>query len=1171
MDLLQQRLTFACMWAFEDIGVQELEKELCQAIPQANCRCEYSRIEEVLVIKGKLEGLMAPIATTVSSFIEKQKNKDLLNTPRLRLLALPSVVRDHSSSMEVYDAAVRGCLLTLDDDAEQLIPHPMTQVTKFWLSSAGGVGCFASNKYCETLEAIAKGTGTEITVLDDLKGIQISGRRANDVDDALAKLTQIEKPLSYLRCPAIASLDVRPMEPDTRYRIQPSAVLNPVALRRILADPSASINAGLGQMFVTASYTFDEEAQKYTLQKNLLDPPRYGNEPAKSRLWNEFTFQEVGNGDEFRAMEQITNNKDSESRLVSVGVTRSHPFLSSEKAKQVNQWVAGESSMSSSDAAEEVKLELTRSPPLRAASPEKMLASPDVKKAPGIKVRRPVKSAQISTTQGTKVSPPQPQPPETQVAPDDKTTTLRRRWKMKYEPDFQKPDPIPIFGSKSTLRPSGNFDPTMYGPKKNSDQTAKPPASLSLGEKAIRNKPLLKSKPPPKKNVLIDVSTPADTVNLNPNLSLEFDIPALIPGAPTSGNGERNTAFGSSRRPSPAHHDSHFAELAGLNFGGNADQGGSASSDAFQDRASGKENFPGQEARLRNLAKAYQSQMGAVGPKFVQPRQRPRDINKMLEERVVGDYERAHRSEMEQPVNEMQSRQYHRTMNQKTANPGSRTNSRAELKAKKQATLEDAWGAPKPNKQSWADPNGRKILSGENPRVPPASNIEQEKKLQKEARIHEDLKRFFAAVLPTLEAAESFPGILTFEIQFGLIFVPLLPKSYNDGLMSPSDWSRIFQPRAGIAAPTTKFVNRVTVFGSDVDHIIDLKTSKAEGKSRIFEQEYNEYNISYEFHCRTKADELLIVVLDEQGNHTIMRPNSMLGAVNLHFPGQIWDARAIIGSSTEYTPGTNSEFEEAVKYLIDHVWIPAEKHIHIFTILPEGNEINIEKVFMKRWTRHRCRRPGEALGRDSAKTPDDHVKQAGDNERSESQDIFLQVTEVHDLFFGMQELSDSRRVRARYTTTAEMIQKGKLWYEISLVSPALEAVLKANAKLEIGERTEDWRAADLFGGYSALLADQPPNSQPNPVAAAIGAGGFANLFRIANTVVEKIDGVGYFNPGPMAADTPRASAAGSQAKMGWDFEDLESVKEVESVAARVNPSTLDADAVRREQYERDYW
>ena len=111
------------------------------------------------------------------------------------MLDLPSVVQNTSSAVDDPQWVGNGGLLTLDDDTGAFIPHPRTQITKLWLSSVGGVGCFAANMYQDMLGEVAKGTGTDITVLDELKGLQVSGGRENDVDDALAKLTRIEAPL----------------------------------------------------------------------------------------------------------------------------------------------------------------------------------------------------------------------------------------------------------------------------------------------------------------------------------------------------------------------------------------------------------------------------------------------------------------------------------------------------------------------------------------------------------------------------------------------------------------------------------------------------------------------------------------------------------------------------------------------------------------------------------------------------------------------------------------------------------------------------------------------------------------------------------------------------------------------------------------------------------------
>ncbi|KAL4872294.1 hypothetical protein BDV12DRAFT_153272 [Aspergillus spectabilis] len=1244
MDLLKQRLTFASFWEFEEFGVRELEEELHQAIPHAECHCEYSSAEKALITKGKLSGHTAQICAMISTFIEKQKNKDLLDTPRLRLMNLAAAVRDTSSAVESPAVVEEGGLLALDDGSEEIVPHPLKQVVKFWLSSEGGVGRFAARNYQEFLDEIAKGTGTEVTIFDDLKGLQVAGRTESDVNDALAKLSRIEKPLSHLHCPPTHNLVLTTEGLVTCYRIQPYASVNPVALSRILVDPSSSLNAGLGQMFVTVSYAFDEDLQQYMPPKCFSEPPQCANLNGHSRIWNDFTFTEVGKGDEFQALESTMESSQSVSPLVPV-VVKSHPFLSAQKAEQVEEWVVDRSNMDATETAQ---------PP----GPEgKKSASPAVKKATGIKVRRPVQSTRVDKASATTS-----EPPVLAGNSDDNQSKPRKHWTMNYEPVLPSTSatqtPCAVVGnatrsyrhssnqptpsiSPKVERPQSqntsanalsaekqdlarqlialgsqmesekrthiectlakksaqieesaaltleledtpllliNFELNKYGANKTTAQANKTGNGSPKTEIASRNtsltktksshKPIDKSpvkhfnnsgnkpsnmsprKPLTKHNELIDISSPAETTKVKP-LSCSFDAPPLVPERPKR-RGEAPTHFDSFEESSAVPVDAQFPDLAGLSFGSTADNDRSSTSGSLQDVSSCKPYFLNQARRLQSLNYEYRSQVKSMAVTLQNPCSRPGDFNRVLERRAIENYERARRSEAEQPVNEMESRKYHRTMNQRTANPSQKSKGKAASVTKKQATLEDAWGeVPKRNKA--------KTTSETSPGQVPT------KKGEKGVRVNENLRRFFTSLKPTLAAAESFPGALSLEIQFGLILIPIMPKTCSDKLMSLSEWSKIFQPQSGIKAPSTKFVNRMSVCGAETDHIVDLKTSKAEGKSRMFAEAYDEYNISYEFHCRAKGGELLIIAMDEQGRHTIKKPSSVLGAVNLHCPKQIWDARAVISSAAEYRPGTDSELEEAAQHLADCVWIPAGKNLRILTSLPKGSKLEIHKVFMKRWTRHRYLRPAGALGRDS---------QLSKAHGSDAQDIFLQVKEVQESIIGIgqtNELSDKQHVRARYDTPAEMIQRGKLWYELSLVSPAIETILKANKSLEVGERVQDWHSTDLFGYDAALLTEQPSTSPLSPVAANVGAAGIADMLRLAKSMIEKMDGVGACNRGPMATDTVRASANSSQVNKGLDFDDLESVREVESVTARVNQDPLTAAASKQQQFEKDFW
>lgn len=128
--------------------------------------------------------------------------------PRIRQLDIPSMFDDEDDQTKsgLLEKDGKEDLLTLVDDSnEELIPVSLNRITKSWLSSNGGLGCFASN-FHEVLADIAAMTGTEISVVDEIHGIKVSGQNQGDVEDALAKLARIEKPLvsSYSSTRALA-------------------------------------------------------------------------------------------------------------------------------------------------------------------------------------------------------------------------------------------------------------------------------------------------------------------------------------------------------------------------------------------------------------------------------------------------------------------------------------------------------------------------------------------------------------------------------------------------------------------------------------------------------------------------------------------------------------------------------------------------------------------------------------------------------------------------------------------------------------------------------------------------------------------------------------------------------------------------------------------------------
>ncbi|KAL4798304.1 hypothetical protein BDV19DRAFT_31859 [Aspergillus venezuelensis] len=1146
MDLLKQRLTFACMWAFEEVGVQELENELLHHIPQAECVCEYSSNDQVLVLKGKVDGLLDPISATISSFIEKQENNDLLDRPRLHTLSFPAAVHDISPTMEDSDAEHNEGLLSLSDESATIIPHPQSRVTKFWSSTTSGVGCFATNNFRDIRDEIANCTRTEIIVADDFKGLQVSGAHESGVNDALTKLDLIERPLSYLEYPNISNTDVDRTQRGTRYRVKPYNMVTMDAPSRLLDI------ASLGQMFVTLSYSFNEDTHLWEPQGNLVQPASCASDNKTSRVWNAFVFRGLGVGDEFAEMEPEMAPYYANTQSLPSESEAGHPYLSPEKANQVKRWVHdGPKSEASGEAQKSEDVACSLPQPLGATN-----SRLDGKKVPGIKTRRPAV----------------PKPPKFDNAPSHTpyeskgfkpiNVPNRKRWVMPYQPgsssppnlqalpdknkepinDYNLPDTTVDQGSTTTSKP--------YDNSKESEQATAPAHSAFITQTSAACKPFTEAatRPQTKQNTLVNIGTSVNNLNSSHSTFL-FDAPALVPDQPSFSSGNCSLAGTGSEQSNKASNVLN-TQLDGLGVSRAAPSDDSASDPGgMYDASSSSGVCPSQTVKLQNLTYAYKSLSASmVSNAAGRPRQRTRAYNKILERQIIGDLERGQKPETLASDDEVKSRKYHRTMGQRAGNQSSKSKAKA---AAKQATLNELWCEPK-SKKPCALGSISAVTTG------PAHHGQPQR--PQTAYVDEDVKRVFEMINPTLEAAEACPGNLTFDLQFGLVITPILPKTSSDGLMSRAEWLKIFQPRFGIAAPTTKFIDRLTVCGAELDHIVDLKTSKAQGKTRMFEQDPSERNISYELHCRVRTDKLLIIVIDEQGGYTIRNPKSVLGAVNLHFPGQIWDARAVVGVTLPYRTGSHPEFEEVAKYLVDHLWIPAERQIRMHMVLPKGAKVAIEKAFVKRCARHPYV---------SADQP------TSDSKESESANILLQVTEVQDLFIGIkaQQSPDFQHVRARYSTNDDMIENGKVWHELSLVSSAVETILKTNASLEVGERTKEWRSSDLFGDAAASLTGQQVDSPKSSVAAAIGNTGIADMLQVAKSLVEKMDNVGACNRGPLSP-CMEVAVVKPQANNGMSFNELESVKEVESVAARVNLGPVDEKAVKQEeveQAEKAYW
>jgi hypothetical protein len=256
-------------------------------------------------------------------------------------------------------------------------------------------------------------------------------------------------------------------------------------------------------------------------------------------------------------------------------------------------------------------------------------------------------------------------------------------------------------------------------------------------------------------------------------------------------------------------------------------------------------------------------------------------------------------------------------MNQKAPRPQGHNLSKAE-KAKRQAAISSAWGEPGPSVHS------SKPASSATPE--PSKWKKERLSASEKIRINM-IKGIFEQLEPILQSARRFTGTVNLEFQLGMILLPMVPKQYTDRLLETKAWDEFFKPKNNMKPPSTAFVNRLTTSGSDVDYILGLATEKDRVISKLFRQDPSDRSIQYELHCKAKNGEQIVIRAQENDEAIAVRPEAVVGGVNLHTPGHIWDLRVVVTGAGEYVYGLNEDVDIAVQSLMTSVssrsWMPS--------------------------------------------------------------------------------------------------------------------------------------------------------------------------------------------------------------------------------------------------------
>jgi hypothetical protein len=355
-------------------------------------------------------------------------------------------------------------------------------------------------------------------------------------------------------------------------------------------------------------------------------------------------------------------------------------------------------------------------------------------------------------------------------------------------------------------------------------------------------------------------------------------------------------------------------------------------------------------------------------------------------------------------------------------------------------------------------------------------------------------RNLFNSLGPLLNRVRSFPGILTLEIQLGLMFILNATTSTQEKEMNYKEVQRLFFPQHSLEPPRTSISNRLNSSPADIDCLIGLKVNE----TPLFDLTANLRSIRYEFHCSASPNKAFTILVDQHHNITLRHPRVNLGAVSMSFPAQVWDASAVMHGVTCFNPKADPELEYAVKKMVESIWVDPESE-NLQMLLRHPKEImTIDKVVLERRTSHRWI-------------------------SEQSKQIYLKVTETQILNMTPSVLDPDILV-VNSAAHEEMLKHPKHWWQASITSAEVENTLKQNMNTKPGTRNDSWNAADLFGADITLI---DPAAELSALGSTIEHSGISAMFRLARIVVENIDAIGFLNKEPAAYLTRNVTDCGA--------------------------------------------
>ena len=333
------------------------------------------------------------------------------------------------------------------------------------------------------------------------------------------------------------------------------------------------------------------------------------------------------------------------------------------------------------------------------------------------------------------------------------------------------------------------------------------------------------------------------------------------------------------------------------------------------------------------------------------------------------------------------------------------------------------------------------------------------------------LKQYDDAAAQLLSTTRTTQGQVKLEVIIGRLMIDHQSGSseFKKRTFAVGQWSTVFLNPSAPVRLRSFITNRLTSIGSDADFISQLKLSS--GRS-MFTPEPCERATFYRFKCFStlRVHSAMVVDVYEDKALKLQSTDWLNGALDLHFAKRYWDARIAV---TTHQSVEDERYANAAQSMVDNLCVvPAASHLDIFTKV-NPKIIDFQSIEIRRETRHR-----------STNYPD----------------LLLKLSEVQELSFEISATGkEEQHYHAWTKPKPEMVNDGKLWWEVSLASVAAEKILKENETLELGEMST-WKPSNIV---DAMIV--------------------RHMSHLARDIVTRIDSVGYHNKGPKTGTSKEAS------------------------------------------------